>query len=48
MKKKEKIRKEAEKDLLFYLRYFKKFPPETKEKFQQEVEKLIEFLKELD
>ena len=47
MRKKEKVRKEAEKDLLFYLRYFKKFPPETREKFQQEIERLIEILKEL-
>ena len=45
---KKKKRKEFEKDLLFYLRYFKKFPPETRQKFQQEIEKLIELLKEMD
>lgn len=48
MMKKTKKRKEYEKDLLFYLRYFKKFPPETREKFQREIDFLIELLKELE
>ena len=46
--KKKKNRKLYEKDLLFYLKYFKKFPPETREKFQQEIDYLIEFLKEME
>ena len=48
---KEKISKErrdAEKSLLFYLRYWKKFQPQSKSKFQYEIEKLIENLKEMD
>ncbi|WP_160150011.1 hypothetical protein [Parabacteroides sp. Marseille-P3160] len=48
MKKTEKIRRQAERDLLFYLRYFKKFPPDTRERFQREIDRLIEFLKELE
>ena len=48
MNKKEKIRRQAEKDLLFYLRYFKKFPSETRERFQREIDLLVEFLKELE
>ncbi|MCL2649724.1 MAG: hypothetical protein FWD60_01710 [Candidatus Azobacteroides sp.] len=45
---KKKKRREFEKDLLFYLKYFKKFPLETKEKFQHEIDKLVELLKEMD
>lgn len=48
MKKKEQIRRQAEKDLIFYLRYFKKFPPDTWDKFQREIDRLIEFLKEFE
>ena len=43
-----KKRKDYERDLLFYLKFFKKFPPETRDKFQCEIDTLIELLKELD
>ena len=43
-----KERKEAESSLLFYLRYWKKFQPQSREKFQYEIDRLIENLKEMD
>lgn len=48
MNKQKSRRKEFEKDLLFYLRYFKKFPPASQWKFQYEIDRLIELLKEMD
>ncbi|GAB6007990.1 hypothetical protein [Dysgonomonas reticulitermitis] len=45
---KKKKRKDFEKDLLFYLKYFKKFPPDSQDKFQREIDKLVELLKEMD
>jgi hypothetical protein len=47
-KKKSKKRKETEKDLLFYLEFWKYFAPDSREKFQREIDKLIEELKEMD
>ncbi len=48
MKRQSSKRKEYEKDLLFYLRYFKKFSIASQNKFQYEIDKLIELLKEMD
>jgi hypothetical protein len=48
---KEKISKErrkAEKELLFYLRYFKKFAPDSRAKFDYEIDRLVEKLKEME
>jgi len=47
-KKISKERKDAEQSLLFYLRYWQKFQPQSREKFQYEIDKLIENLKEMD
>lgn len=47
-KKISKERKEAEQSLLFYLRYWQKLQPQSREKFQYEIERLIENLKAMD
>jgi hypothetical protein len=47
-KKKSKKRKEAERDLLFYLEFWKHFAPESRNKFKKEIDRLIEELKEMD
>lgn len=47
-KRKSKKRKEAEKDLLFYLEFWKHFAPDSRDKFQIEIDRLIEELKEMD
>jgi hypothetical protein len=46
--KRSKKRREVEKELLFYLRYWKKFQPEARVKFQREIDYLVELLKEMD
>jgi hypothetical protein len=45
---KKKKRKEFEKDLLFYLKYFKKIAPDSQDKFQREIDRLVELLKQMD
>jgi hypothetical protein len=47
-KRKTKKRKNAEKDLLFYLEFWKHFAPDSRAKFQREIDRLIEELKEMD
>ncbi|MDR2652642.1 MAG: hypothetical protein LBC68_10095 [Prevotellaceae bacterium] len=47
-KKKRKKRREAEKDLLFYLEFWKHFAPDSRDKFQKEIDRLEEELKEMD
>lgn len=47
-KRKSKERIEAENDLLFYLEYYKKFPPESLWKFQLEIDRLEALLKRMD
>lgn len=41
-----KKRRELEKDLLFYLRYYKKISPDFRKNFDKIIEDLIELLKE--
>lgn len=41
-----KKRRELEKDLLFYLRYYKKIAPDSRKKFDAVIQELIEKLKE--
>jgi hypothetical protein len=43
-----KARREAEENLLFYLRFFKRFPPDSRAKFDTIIQALIEELKEMD
>ena len=47
-KKKSKKRRQAEKDLLFYLEFWKHFAPDSRAKFQIEIDRLMEELKEMD
>jgi len=42
-----KERKELEKDLIFYLRYIKKIAPDSREKFDLIIQKIVEKLKEM-
>lgn len=42
-----KERKQLEKDLIFYLRHLKKMPAESREKFEIEIQRIVEKLKEL-
>lgn len=42
-----KKRKELEKDLIFYLRYIKKIAPDSREKFDLIIQKIVEKLKEM-
>lgn len=41
-----KKRRELEKDLLFYLRYYKKIAPDSRKKFDRIIEEIVEILKE--
>ncbi|SMD46413.1 hypothetical protein SAMN00777080_5103 [Aquiflexum balticum DSM 16537] len=41
-----KKRRELEKDLLFYLRYYKKIAPDSRKTFNKIIEDLVELLKE--
>lgn len=41
-----KKRRELEKDLLFYLRYYKKIAPDSRKAFDRIIEELVEILKE--
>lgn len=42
-----KERKELEKDLIFYLRHFKKIAPDSREKFEIIIQIIIEKLKDI-
>jgi hypothetical protein len=42
-----KQREELEKDLIFYLRYYKKVAPDSRRVIDNEIKKLIETLKKL-
>ncbi len=41
-----KKRGELEKDLMFYLRYYKKIAPDSRKKFDEVIEELVQKLKE--
>jgi hypothetical protein len=47
MKKKLSVKKQLERDLLFYLRYYKKVSIKMQAEFDYEIQQIIEKLKEL-
>ena len=47
MKKKLSPKKQLEKDLLFYLRFYKKVSPKMQSEFDYQIQQIIEKLKEL-
>ena len=47
MKKKLSPKKELERDLLFYLRYYKKVSPKMQIEFDYEIQRIIEKIKQL-
>ncbi len=47
MEKKLSVKKQLERDLLFYLRYYKKVSTKMQAEFDYEIQRIIEKLKEI-